>query len=71
MAKKDKKDDFKGFSDSDLTEKISIEKTRYHKIKFTHAVNPIENPLTIRRLRKDIARMMTELRNRELAQNIK
>lgn len=76
MAKKDnkkknRKDDFKGFSDSDLAEKVIMEKARYHKVKFSHAVNAIENPLSIRSLRKDIARMMTELRKRELAQNIK
>lgn len=35
------------------------------KMKITHAVAPIENPLQIRHTRKTIARLKTELKKRE------
>lgn len=53
-------------SDHDLSEKIRESKARLKKIKFSHAVSPIENPETMRFLRRDIARMKTEQRKREL-----
>ncbi|RFS20924.1 50S ribosomal protein L29 [Chitinophaga silvatica] len=64
MAKE--KLDLKGLSDQDLKEKISAEKLRLKKMTFGHAITPIENPMSIRGVRRDIARMSTELRKREL-----
>jgi large subunit ribosomal protein L29 len=64
MAKE--KLDLKGLSDQDLKEKISAEKLRLKKMTFGHAITPIENPMSIRGVRRDIARMNTELRRREL-----
>lgn len=52
-------------SDTDLTAKLKDEEIRLKKMKFTHAVSPLENPLQIRTVRKDIARIQTELKNRE------
>ena len=36
------------------------------KMKMNHAVSPLENPMLIRTTRRNIARLMTELRKREL-----
>lgn len=58
--------DLKGLSDQDLKEKLSEEQVRLKKITFSHAVTPIENPMSIRFMRREIARMQTELRKREL-----
>ena len=64
MAKE--KLDLKGLSDQDLREKISEEQLRLKKITFSHAITPIENPMSIRSLRRQIAQLKTELRKREL-----
>ena len=64
MAKE--KLDLKGFSEQELKEKISEEQLRLKKITFSHAITPIENPMSIRSLRRQIAQLKTELRKREL-----
>lgn len=58
--------DLKGLSEQDLREKISEEQLRLKKITFSHAITPIENPMSIRSLRRQIAQLKTELRKREL-----
>lgn len=50
----------------DLVEKISTEEDRLHQMKINHAITPLENPSQIKSLRRDIARMKTVLRQREL-----
>ncbi|MBC9912526.1 50S ribosomal protein L29 [Chitinophaga varians] len=64
MAKE--KLDLNGLSIQDLQEKISAEELRLKKMKFGHAITPIENPMSIRSVRRDIARMQTELRKKQL-----
>ena len=49
-----------------LTEKLESETARYNQMKLNHAVTPLENPSQIKLLRRDIARMKTELHQREL-----
>lgn len=58
--------DLKGLSDQDLKDKLSEEQVRLKKITFSHAVTPIENPMSIRFMRREVARIQTELRKREL-----
>jgi large subunit ribosomal protein L29 len=58
--------DLKSLSQQDLKEKITEEQLRLKKITFSHAITPIENPMSIRSLRREIARMKTELHKREL-----
>ena len=62
-----KKEDIKEFANDELVEKIKESKTRFKKMKFNHAVSPLDNPLTLRFMRRDIARLTTELRKREIA----
>ena len=50
---------------SDLNTKLKEDEIRLKKIEFTHAVSPLENPLQIRVIRRDIARIQTELKIRE------
>jgi large subunit ribosomal protein L29 len=59
-------DDYRSLDDQALSAKISDEEVRMKKMHFSHAVNPIENPLTIRQLRRSIARLKTEQRRRAL-----
>jgi large subunit ribosomal protein L29 len=65
-AKKAKVDDYRSLDDQALSDKISDEELRLKKLHFSHAVNPIENPLSIRQLRRNIAQMKTEQRKRAL-----
>ncbi len=56
----------KEMSEADLKSKIEEDELRVKKLKFAHAVSPIENPMNIRGVRKDIARLKTELRKKQL-----
>jgi large subunit ribosomal protein L29 len=50
----------------ELKAKITEDEMRLKKLSFAHSVTPVENPMTIRALRKDIARLKTVLRSKEL-----
>ncbi len=50
----------------DLKVRIEEDEVRLKKLQFAHAITPLENPMSIRALRRDISRMKTELRNRAL-----
>lgn len=56
----------KDLNENDLKARISEDKLRLKKLEFAHAISPLENPLSIRGLRKDIARLKTELKKRTL-----
>jgi len=68
MAKADKAkvEDLRSLDIDALNGKIQEEEMRLKRLQFGHAVNPIENPLSIRQLRRNIARMKTEQRRRVL-----
>jgi large subunit ribosomal protein L29 len=52
----------------ELVAKLSEERANLTKLKFAHAVSAIENPTRITKVRKDIARLNTELTQRKAAQ---
>jgi large subunit ribosomal protein L29 len=59
----------KGLKDAsviDLKARIDEDQLRLKKLEFAHAISPLENPMSIRGLRKDIARLKTELKKKEL-----
>ena len=49
-----------------LAEKIETEVAKLNQLKLNHAVSPLENPSQIKSVRRDIARLKTVLRQREL-----
>jgi large subunit ribosomal protein L29 len=51
-----------GMNEQDLQARLEEDKQRLKKLHFAHAISPLENPMTIRSLRKDIARLKTELK---------
>lgn len=53
-------------ADKDLREKLEQTEAALNQIKLNHQVTPLENPSTIKATRRDIARMKTVLRQREL-----
>ena len=55
------------FSETDLANELKETEDQYTKLKFDHAIKGIENPLTLREMRRDIARLKTEVRKREIS----
>jgi len=55
------------FDDSTLTEELKETQTQYQKLKFDHAIKGLDNPLILKDVRRDIARLQTEVRKREVA----
>jgi large subunit ribosomal protein L29 len=53
--------EIKGLSVQELKQRIVAEKENLHKLKFAHAISPIENPMKISHTRKLIAQLSTEL----------
>jgi large subunit ribosomal protein L29 len=51
-------------NESDLKAKIKEDEGRLKKLKFAHGISPLENPVSIRILRKEVARLKTELQKR-------
>ena len=61
-----KMNEIKGLETKELAEKLETEVANYDQMKLNHVVTPMENPSQIKAARRDIARMKTELRQREL-----
>lgn len=51
---------------TDLKARIQEDQLRLKKLEFAHAISPLENPMNIRGLRRDIARLKTELKKKEM-----
>ena len=60
-----KQSEIKELSAADLQEKLNSLKKSYTDLKMAHAISPLENPLELRALRKTVARVATELTNRQ------
>ena len=54
-------------STEELVARIGEEKANLTKLKFAHAVSAVENPTRITKVRKDVARLNTELTKRKAA----
>ena len=51
---------------NELAERIQTEVANYNQMVLNHSISPLENPAQIKKLRRTIARMKAELRQREL-----
>ena len=58
----------KELSTAELREKLDTERAMYQKMLLNHAISPLETPTKIKECRKTIARCLTELRAREIAE---
>ena len=56
---------------SDLLERLDTEKTMLVRMKMNHAITPLDNPQKLKQAKLTIARLQTELRERELKQKSK
>ena len=50
----------------ELVERIEAEVAGYNQMELNHSISPLDNPAQIKQLRRTIARMKSELRQREL-----
>ncbi|MEI6749663.1 MAG: 50S ribosomal protein L29 [Bacteroidales bacterium] len=55
-------------STNEIRERLEEEKKQLIKLKLNHAVSPLENPNKIKAYRKTIARLVTEIRKRAIAE---
>lgn len=53
-----------GLNENELKARIQEDEQRLKKLEFAHGISPLENPMSIRNLRKDLARLKTELKKK-------
>ncbi|KQC31242.1 50S ribosomal protein L29 [Flagellimonas eckloniae] len=61
-----KQAEIKELSIEELKERLTEFKKQHADLKIAHSVTPLENPLQIRKTRRTVARLATELTKREL-----
>ena len=61
------KSTFRDLQDKELTAKLAELKQELFNLRFSHATGQLANPTQLSRCKKDIARVKTEIRRRELA----
>ena len=64
---KKKKQELKDLTPLELQDKLQTEQDALGKLRFTHAVSPVASPAPLRATRKSVARSLTEMRRREIA----
>jgi large subunit ribosomal protein L29 len=61
-----KSSEIRELSNQELLERIDNEKTALVRMKLNHAISPLENPQKIKESRRTVARLITEMRKREI-----
>jgi large subunit ribosomal protein L29 len=60
--------EIKELSEKELQERLDNDKVLLSRLKLNHTISPLDNPMQITAVRKQIARVATELRLREIKQ---
>ena len=63
-----KSSDIRDLTTDELVEKLEIERENFGKLRLSHAVASLENPMQIRVQRRTVARLETVLRERQLGE---
>jgi large subunit ribosomal protein L29 len=58
--------EIKELTSAEIEERLAAETDNLSRMKLNHAISPLDNPMQIKAIRRGIARMMTELRRREI-----
>ncbi|MDR0393480.1 MAG: 50S ribosomal protein L29 [Puniceicoccales bacterium] len=58
--------EIKELTDTEIRERIEVEKESLVRLRLNHAISPLDNPALIKEARRSIARLATELRQREI-----
>jgi large subunit ribosomal protein L29 len=61
----DFKKSIQSLNEQDLQARINEDEQRMKKLEFAHAISPLENPMSIRNLRRELARLKTELKKKK------
>ena len=56
------------FNLDELRDQLTETRSQYQSMKFDHAVTGLDNPMKLREVRRDVARIQSEIRRRELAE---
>ena len=64
-----KTSEIKELTSKEIVERLQVEKENLVRLKLNHAVSPLDNPIKIKDSKKNIARLNTILRERELNEN--
>ena len=63
-----KNSEIKELTTQEIVEKVDTERSTLTRIRLNHAISPLENPLQIKETRRNIAKLMTNLRQRQLTE---
>ena len=61
----DFKKSIQSLNEQDLQARINEDEQRLKKLEFAHAISPLESPMSIRNLRRELARLKTELKKKK------
>jgi len=64
-----KTSEIKELTNKEIVERLQTEQESLVRLRLNHAVSPLDNPMKIRESRRNIARLQTILRSRELNEN--
>jgi large subunit ribosomal protein L29 len=64
-----KNSEIKELTTKEIAERIDAEKEKLIRMRLNHAVTPLDNPIILQGLKRDLARLKTELRARQLTEN--
>lgn len=64
-----KQEELKELTDKDLKERLQAETVALTRMRINHAITPLDNSSSIKEKRRNIARIHTELRAREMQKN--
>ena len=65
-----KMNELRNMSAAELTNKLKELKAELFNLRFSHATNQLSNPMALNNTKKDIARVMTILKERQISSNI-
>ncbi|MBN2765508.1 MAG: 50S ribosomal protein L29 [Paludibacteraceae bacterium] len=60
--------EIKELNNKEIQERMEAENEQLDRLRMNHAISPLDNPLQIKVVRRTIARLATELRQREINQ---
>ncbi|MFA8434416.1 MAG: 50S ribosomal protein L29 [Marinifilaceae bacterium] len=63
-----KNSEIRELTTQEIAERIEAERTALTRMKLNHAISPMENPQQIKETRRNIAKLMTEQRQRQLTE---
>lgn len=58
--------EIKELTTAEIQERLAAEKEALNRLMLNHSISPLDNPLQIKDARRNIARLATELRAREI-----